>query len=84
MLVYDKFDGQCEPRLKIECGLAYPGMTAGVCCTVLSSGLITATFPIPLPFFEQGVSNQEVYLSEQSVNECDSSLLLMIDSHHQQ
>ena len=31
-----------------------------------------------------GAGNQEVYLSKQSVNKCDSSLLLMIDSHHQQ
>ena len=30
------------------------------------------------------MNNQEVNLSEQSVKECKSSLLLMIDSHHQQ
>ena len=28
--------------------------------------------------------NSEAHLSEQSVKECNSSLLLMIDSHHQQ
>ena len=41
-------------------------------------------FPFPFPFFEPGVGNQEVYFSEQSVNECALSLLLKIDSHHQQ
>ena len=30
---YVKIDGEHEPRLKIEHSLAYPGMTAGVCCT---------------------------------------------------
>ena len=28
---------------------------------------------------KKGMSNHEVSLSEQSINECDSSLLLMID-----
>ena len=51
---YVKFDGQCEPRLKIECSFAYPGTTAGVCRTAISSSLITGTFYIPLPSFEQG------------------------------
>ena len=83
-LAFVKLDGQPEPRLKIECSLAYPGMTAGVCCMEISSSPITATFPFPNPFFEPGGSNPEVYLSKQSVNECDLSLLLMIDSHHQQ
>ena len=59
-------------------------MTAGVCCTEISSGPITATFPFPNPFLNLGRGNPEVYLSDQSVNECDSSLLLMIHSHHQQ
>ena len=54
MVAYITFDGQRKPRLKIECSLAYPGMTAGVCCMAISSSLITATFPVPLPFFEQG------------------------------
>ena len=67
-LAYVKFDRECEPRLKKEHSLAYPGMRAGVCCIAISSSPITATFPVPLPFFEKGASNQEVYLSEQSVN----------------
>ena len=29
-LAFVKLDGQPKPRLKIECSLAYPGMTAGV------------------------------------------------------
>ena len=79
-----KLDGQPEPRLKIEHSLAYPGMTAGVCCLTVSSSPITALLPFSFPFFEPGVGKQEVYLSEQSVNKCDPSLLLKFDSHHQQ
>ena len=56
----------------------------GGCCMAISSSPITAPFPFPFLFFEPGVGNQEVDLSKQSVNECDLSLLLMIDSHHQQ
>ena len=41
-------------------------------------------FPSPFHSLNWGAGNQEVYLSEQSVNECDPSLLLKIDSHHQQ
>ena len=39
-----------------------------------------------LPHFclNEKMNNPEVNLSEQSVKECNSSLLLMIDSHHQQ
>ena len=40
------FNGCREPRLKLEHSPVYPGMTAGVCCTALSSSIITA----PLPF----------------------------------
>ena len=47
-----ELDGQPEPRLKIKHSLAYPGMTAGVCCTEISSSPITATFPFLNPFFE--------------------------------
>ena len=54
MVAYVTFNGQRKPRLKIECRLAYSGTTAGVCCTALSSDPVTATFPIPFPFFEQG------------------------------
>ena len=84
VLAYVKLDGQHEPRLKIECSLAHPGMTAGVCCMAISSSLIIGTFPFRFLFFEPGGSNQEVYLSKQAVKKCDLSLLLMIDSHHQQ
>ena len=52
-MAYVIFNGQCEPRLKIEHSLVYPGMTAGVCWSALSSSPITATFPVPFPFFEQ-------------------------------
>ena len=45
---------------------------------------ITAPFPFPCLFFEPRAGNQEIYLSKQSVNTCDLSVLLMIDSHHQQ
>ena len=41
-------------------------------------------FPSLIHSLNLGVGKPEVYLSEQSINECDSSLLLMIDSHHQQ
>ena len=34
------------------------------------------------PSFEQEDDNPEVNLSEQSVKECNSSLLLTMDSHH--
>ena len=81
-VAYVTFDGQHKPRLKIECSLVYPGMTAGVCWAALSSSPITAPFLIPFPF-EQGASNQEVYLSKQSVKEHDLLLLFTIDSHHQ-
>ena len=43
------FDGHREPRLKLECSTVYPGMTAGVCYTALSSGIITA----PLSFEQE-------------------------------
>ena len=46
-LAFVELDGQPEPRLKIECSLAYPGMTAGVCCTAISSGPVTAPFSLP-------------------------------------
>ena len=51
---YVELDMQPEPRLKIECSLAYPGMTAGVHCMAISSGHITAPFPFPFLFFEPG------------------------------
>ena len=51
---FAKLDGQPKPRLKIEHSLAYPGMTAGVCCMAISSGPITAPFPFPCPLFEEG------------------------------
>ena len=41
-------------------------------------------FPSLIHSLNPGAGNLEVYLSKQSVNGCDSSLLLMIDSHHQQ
>ena len=47
------FDGQREPQLKLECSSVYPGMTAGMCCTALSRGPITATFPFPYPFEQE-------------------------------
>ena len=52
-VAYVTLDGQCEPRLKIQHSLVYPGMTAGVCWPALSSSPITAPFPIPF-LFEQG------------------------------
>ena len=82
-VAYVTFDRQHEPRLKIECSLVYSGMTARVCWPALSSSPITATFPVPF-LLNKGASSQEVYLSKQSVKEHNSSLLLMIDSHHQQ
>ena len=54
VVAYVTFNGPREPRLKIEHSLGYPGMTAEVCWSALSSSLITATFPVPFPFFEQG------------------------------
>ena len=83
-VAYVTFDGLHKPRLKIECSLVYPGMTAGVCWPALSSGPIIAPFPVPF-HLNKGASNQEVYLSELStpIKECNSSLLLTIDSHHQ-
>ena len=83
-LAFVKLDGQPEPRLKIECSLAYPGMTAGVCCMEISSSPLQPHFPSLIHSLNLGAGNPEVYLSKQSVNECDLSLLLMIDSHHQQ
>ena len=47
-----KLDSQPKPRLKNRGQLSYPGMTAAVCCTEISSGPITATFPFPNLFFE--------------------------------
>ena len=52
-VVYVTFDVHHKPRLKLECSLVYPGMAAGVCWPALSSGPITASFPVPFPF-EQG------------------------------
>ena len=49
---------------------------------------LVALLQLPLPssvwYLNKQISNQKVYLSEQSVNECDLSLLLKIDSRHQQ
>ena len=53
-MAYVAFNGQCEPRLKIEHSFVYPGMTAGVCWSAQTSSPITATSPIPFPLFEQG------------------------------
>ena len=72
------FDRHREPRLKLDCSPVYPGMTAGVCWISLLSGIITAHFCL-----NQKMNNLELNLSEQSVKEPISSLLLMIDSHHQ-
>ena len=52
-VAYVTFDGHSEPRLKLEHSLVYPGMTAGVCCTALSSGPITVPFPVPYPFEQE-------------------------------
>ena len=49
-VAYVIFNVQNGPRLKIECSLVYPGMTAGVCWPALSSGPITSPFPVPFPF----------------------------------
>ena len=65
-----KLDGQPEPRLKIECSLAYPGMTAGWQYLVAP---LQPHFPLIVHSLNLGAGNQEVYLSEQSVNKCDSS-----------
>ena len=43
------FDRCREPRLKLEHSPVYSGMTAGVCCTALLSGIITA----PLSFEQE-------------------------------
>ena len=51
-VAYVTFDGHSEPRLKLEYNLVYPGMTAAVCWPALSSGPITAPFPVPY-LFEQ-------------------------------
>ena len=57
-------------------------------CMNVGQHKLAALLQLPLPFsacaLKKGTSNQEVYLSRQSVNECDSSLLLTIGSHHQQ
>ena len=81
---YITINEQCQPRLKIDHSFAYPGMTAAVCWSAQTSGPIAATLLSSVWYLNKGMSNQEVYLSKQSVNECDSSLLLKIDSHHQQ
>ena len=81
-VAYVTFNRHSEPRLKLEHSLVYPGMTAGVCWTALSSSPITAHFPSPINLNKR-MNNPEVYLSEQSVKEHNLSLLLTIDSHHQ-
>ena len=43
-VTYVTFDECREPRLKLDCSLVYPGMTAGVYCPSLSSGSIAAPF----------------------------------------
>ena len=52
-VAYITIDVQCQPRLKIECSFAYPGMTAGVCRSAQTSSPITATSPILCLVFEQ-------------------------------
>ena len=92
-VAYVTFDRHCKPRLKLEQSLVYPGMTAGVCWPALSrqqecvgqdylAALLQPHFLSPIHLSKRG-NNPEVYLSEQSVRECNSLLLLMIDSHHQ-
>ena len=68
-------DGLCQTQWAMQTQtqdvqLSLPRNTGGVCWPALSSSPITATFPVPFRFFEQGVSNQEVYLFKQSVKEC--------------
>ena len=59
-----------------------------VCVLIVGQHKLVALLQLPVPFsvchLNKGMSNQEVYLSKQTVNDCDSSLLLTIDSHHQQ
>ena len=43
-VTYVMFDGHWEPRLKLDCGLVYPGMAAAVCWISLLSSIITAPF----------------------------------------
>ena len=52
-VTYVMFDRHREPQLKLEYSPVYLGMTAGVCCTPLSSSPITAPFPIPYPFEQE-------------------------------
>ena len=43
------FNRHREPRLKLEHSPVYPGMTAGVCCTALSSSFVA----VPLSFEQE-------------------------------
>ena len=84
-MAYITIDGQHQPKIKIDHSFAYPGMAEGVCWSAQVRCTIAVTsLPFSVCALKNGMSNQEVYLSEQSVNECVSSLLLKIDSHHQQ
>ena len=60
----------------------YTGMTAEVCCTALSRRPMTAPIPIPI-YLNKRTNNLEVNLPEQSLKECNSSLLLTVNSHHE-
>ena len=77
-VTYVTFDGHWHPRLKLDCSAWYPGMTAGVYWMTVSSDTITAHLHL-----NKRTNNLEVNLSKQSVKECNLTLLLMIDSHHQ-
>ena len=39
-----KAKGHIDIKLKLDCSLVFPGMTAGVCWISLLSGIITAQF----------------------------------------
>ena len=51
-VTYVMFDGHSKPRLMLDHSLVYQGMTVGVC--TLSSSPITAPFPTPYPFEQEG------------------------------
>ena len=78
-VTYVMFDRHEHPRFKLDCSPWYSGMTAGVCWMSLSSSTITAHSCL-----NNRMNSLEVNLSKQSAKEYNLSVLLMIDSHHQQ
>ena len=79
ILTYVIFNGQ-YPRVQLDCSFFYSYESQQECVGSHNQMALLQ----PHYHLNNNKYNLEIYLSKQSVKEHNSSLLLMIDSHHQQ